>query len=268
MNQLRVVSAIAISIAALSLSARDVRAGKIQDNSFLIEEAYNQEAGVVQHIQTFQYMDNREWAYGFTQEWPVPGQAHQLSYSIPVYRYTAGDDVTGVGDILVNYRYQAVAREHLAFAPRLSAVLPTGDYKKGLGRGAPGLQANLPLSIELSDRWVTHLNAGLTFVRGAREPGGDESDILDYSAGAGVICLVNDNFNLMLEMVYGSVQTVVPGGGTTREGSFIVNPGMRFAINFESGLQIVPGAAFPVIFSSAGREYNVFVYLSFEHPLF
>ena len=25
----------------------------IQDNSFLIEEAYNQEAGVVQHIQTF-----------------------------------------------------------------------------------------------------------------------------------------------------------------------------------------------------------------------
>lgn len=29
---------------------------KIQDNSFLIEEAYNQEDGVIQHIQTFQYM--------------------------------------------------------------------------------------------------------------------------------------------------------------------------------------------------------------------
>lgn len=29
-------------------------AGKIQDNSFLIEEAYNQEDGVVQHISAFQ----------------------------------------------------------------------------------------------------------------------------------------------------------------------------------------------------------------------
>lgn len=29
---------------------------KIQDNSFLLEEAYNQEAGVVQHIQSFMYL--------------------------------------------------------------------------------------------------------------------------------------------------------------------------------------------------------------------
>ena len=35
--------------------AEEVR--KIQDNSFLLEEAYNQEDGVVQHIQTFQLME-------------------------------------------------------------------------------------------------------------------------------------------------------------------------------------------------------------------
>lgn len=46
---------------------------KIQDNSFLIEEAYNQERGVVQHIQTFQIMKDDSWIYTFTQEWPVPG---------------------------------------------------------------------------------------------------------------------------------------------------------------------------------------------------
>ena len=43
----------------------------IQDNNFLIEEAYNQEEGVVQHISTFSRMWNsQDWSYTFTQEWP------------------------------------------------------------------------------------------------------------------------------------------------------------------------------------------------------
>ncbi len=37
---------------------------KIMDNSFLLEEAYNQELGVIQHIQTFQYLEKSEnWEY-------------------------------------------------------------------------------------------------------------------------------------------------------------------------------------------------------------
>lgn len=52
---------------------------KIQDNSFLIEEAYNQEDGVVQHIQMFQYLKkSKDWVYTFTQEWPVPKQTHHV----------------------------------------------------------------------------------------------------------------------------------------------------------------------------------------------
>src|SRR5262245_48740936 len=53
----------------------------IQDNSFLLEEAYNQEPGVVQHISFFTYAAESEaWLYAFTQEWPAPGDArHQLS---------------------------------------------------------------------------------------------------------------------------------------------------------------------------------------------
>ena len=36
----------------------------IQDNSFLVEEAYNQNYGVVQHIQTFQRQwISHDWAY-------------------------------------------------------------------------------------------------------------------------------------------------------------------------------------------------------------
>ena len=58
----------------------------IQDNSFLVEEAYNQNSGVVQHINNFtRYWNSKDWVYTFTQEWPVPGdERHQLSYTLPV----------------------------------------------------------------------------------------------------------------------------------------------------------------------------------------
>jgi hypothetical protein len=57
---------------------------EIQDNSFLVEEAYNQEFGVVQHIQTLQRVwDSNDWVYTFTQEWPVDASPrHQLSYTL------------------------------------------------------------------------------------------------------------------------------------------------------------------------------------------
>ncbi|MGH9579274.1 MAG: hypothetical protein ACRD3R_17685, partial [Terriglobales bacterium] len=56
----------------------------IQDNSFLMEEAYNQEYGVVQHINFFgRFWESRDWTYVLTQEWPVnAAPRHQLSYSI------------------------------------------------------------------------------------------------------------------------------------------------------------------------------------------
>jgi hypothetical protein len=43
----------------------------ISDNSFLIEEAYNQEPGVVQHINTFTRQRSGDYAYTFTQEYPL-----------------------------------------------------------------------------------------------------------------------------------------------------------------------------------------------------
>src|SRR5437667_1598099 len=84
----------------------------IRDNSFLIEEAYNQEPGVVQHIFNASYsvdrragLNDKIWNLTFTQEWPVFSQTHQFSYTIP-YRFieTGGRSHNGVGDILLNYR--------------------------------------------------------------------------------------------------------------------------------------------------------------------
>jgi hypothetical protein len=204
----------------------------IADNSFLIEEAYNQEPGVVQHISTL-LRANKSWAYSFTQEWPLWSQRHQGSFTVPVFG-------GGVGDIALNYRLQ-LGGERTAFAPRLSAILPTGSVAEGRGTGELGIQANLPVSVALAPMLVTHWNAGVTVT-----PGVDETV---YNAGASVIWLALPTVNLMLEALW---------VGETSSGELIINPGVRWAHNLGS-LQVVPGVAFP-----DGRD--LFFYLSFEHP--
>jgi hypothetical protein len=242
---------------------------KIQDNSFLLEEAYNQEDGVIQHIQSFMYLKkSKSWVYNFTQEWPVPKQTHQLSYTIPVLHQSSPDNSSGIGDIALNYRYQAVAKEHIALAPRLSVILPTGDYKKGLGTDSVGIQANIPLSVELTDRFVTHWNLGATYTPQSRETGGAKADTTAFNYGASVIYLASENFNLMLEAVGTSGDIVQPDGSLQTASTFFINPGVRFAINFKSGLQIVPGLSMPIGIGPSRGEYGGLGYLSFEHPLF
>lgn len=241
---------------------------RIQDNSFLIEEAYNQEDGVVQHIQTFQYLkESKSWGYTFVQEWPAPKQLHQLSYTIPI-NHTDTPTETGIGDVALNYRYQLIFKDAIALAPRFSFILPTGDHKKGMGSGTVGYQANIPLSIELNDKWVTHWNMGFTITPGASGESGGKADTLNFNFGTSFIYTVTDKFNLMLEAVSNSNEVVQPDNSTVREDSFFINPGMRFAVDYESGLQVVPGLAFPIGVGPSKDEYGVFVYLSFEHPLF
>ncbi|NMG29947.1 transporter [Aromatoleum evansii] len=251
----------------LPLHASAEGAKKIQDNSFLVEEAYNQEAGVVQHIQSFMYLkQSKEWAYSFTQEWPVPDETHQLSYTIPVLRTPDPGASTGVGDILLNYRYQAVANERVAFAPRLSIIAPTGDYKNGHGTGATGIQVNLPLSVELSDTVVTHWNLGGTYTPKSKEPGGARADTVGSNYGASLIYLMTPNFNLMLEAAGANFQVVQPDGNTQREKTMFINPGFRYAANFDSGLQVVSGVSRPIGVGSSSGTQGVLVYLSLEHP--
>src|SRR3954471_20480148 len=79
---------------------------QIQDNSFLVEEAYNQEHGVVQHIGTFSRSTGGDWNSTFTQEWPLGGIRHQLSYTIPIQQIE--ELGVGLGDVALNYRYQLV----------------------------------------------------------------------------------------------------------------------------------------------------------------
>ena len=237
---------------------------RIEDNSFLIEEAYNQDPGVVQHINNFQFMKDHTWFYSFTQEWPVPGEKHQLSYSIPVI---GSGGISGLGDVLFNYRYQAVLTDCIGFSPRLSLIFPTGNYRTGSGTGTFGYQVSLPVSLTLSSKFVTHYNLGATFTFGAKDPEGVKSDITMINYGASVVWLTSETFNIFLEMVGNTTYTKAQGNGTVLTNSFILNPGFRYAVNFKSGLQILPGLAIPVSVAPLDGNIGLFVYLSFEGPI-
>lgn len=241
---------------------------KIRDNSFLLEEAYNQEAGVIQHIQAFQYMKDKSWNYTFTEEWPVPKETHQISLTVPATHIHSDGTETGVGDILLNYRYQAILKDPYALAPRFSLIFPTGNEEKGLGDGALGFQLNIPASIEIGDKWVTHWNLGATYIPNTKGPGGIRRDTTAFSYGASLIYLLSENINLLVEAAGSSHESIEGDGLLRRKESIFINPGMRFAINFKSGLQIVPGIAAPLGVGPSSGEYGVFVYLSFEHPMF
>ena len=238
----------------------------IADNSFLIEEAYNQEAGVVQHISTLDLRDrSSDWTFSFVQEWPFPDQRHQLSYSVPIAHV---DGQQGLGDGALNYRYQwiGVGGGPFAVAPRLSLLLPSGDADKGLGAGSPGLQFNLPVSAALGDRLVGHWNLGGTYTADADGPGGTQANTRAVQLGQGLIYLVRPTLNLLLEAVWIRDEVVTGRGATSAEESFFVSPGVRFALNRPSGLQIVPGIAVPIGVGPSDGERSVFLYLSFEHP--
>jgi len=236
---------------------------RIEDNSFLIEEAYNQDPGVIQHISAFQYMKGNTWIYTFTDEWPVPGRKHQLSTTIPLLN----NGETGLGDLAINYRYQAIFTNRFAFSPRFSLLLPSGNYKKGLGEGVPGYQLSLPFSYLLSRKIATHYNLGVTFTPDAKRADGSRYNQTIYNWGLSIILLLNKNFNFMFEVVGNTTLIKAPNTTTTTSGSLFINPGIRYAFNFKSGLQIVPGLALPIGLGSSKGASGLFAYLSFEHPL-
>jgi hypothetical protein len=258
-----------------SPAARERLVDGIMDNSFLVEEAYNQEEGVIQHIFTGFYgydrqpgRDDQSYSLNFTQEWPVFSQTHQFSYTIPYHFVrTHGQGDNGLGDLLLNYRFQAYLNQEtlMAFAPRASLVLPTGDEDQGLGDDTVGLQFNLPFSTAIGDRWFLHLNAGMTWLPDAATL--QDRDAVHYNLGASLNYALTRELHLMLEWVGNWDHVGEPGSARDREFSSLVSPGLRKAFNLASGSQLVLGLAAPIGLTGAGPDYGAFVYLSFEHSL-
>ena len=249
----------------------DLSSGPLEDDSFLIEEAYNQEAGVVQHISLTQY-DRRseDWVTTFTQEWPVPDERHQLSFTVP---YTFGGKAgapSGVGDVLLNYRYQLLHEtpDQPAVAPRLSLILPTGDYRDGLGTGSAGLQANLAASKQLSDQLAVHLNLGGTVIPHALAPNDPpRSETLGTVTGGGsVVWGPVDAVDLMCELL-ASHEDEIRRGGTGALTRVTLSPGVRIGWNGPGGIQWVGGIGLPIGLTHDADDLGVLLYVSIEHGI-
>lgn len=257
----------------------------IQDNSFLIEEAYNQEKGVIQHI--FNWVPSwdvdhgvrhRESNFLFTQEWPIFSQTHQFSYSIPISRFTdqaAGGPIVaaeGIGDIMLNYRYQVLGGKghELSFAPRFSLILPSGDENQGLGQGQLGYQVNLPLSKEF-DHWCFHFNAGTTVTPGVTAgvapqwvvPG---QSLSGYNLGGSAIYRLRSTFHLMLETLAVWDEELTADGNKDRSLQVQLSPGFRWAPYTKGDVQWVLGVAAPIGLTRDAPDISLFFYFSFEHP--
>lgn len=249
----------------MGLQAQEEWPEAIADNSFLIEEAYNQSPRVVQHI--FNLMISRpahDIDLSLTQEWPVISQRHQLSFTLP-YAWLNKNSVHGLGDIVINYRYQLTGEDQWAVtAPRLSVIIPSGDEKKELGTGKTGFEFNLPVSKRLSAQWIIHANAGATYTPGVKF-GTEKKNLKGYHAGASVIWLWKSNFNVMLEWLSTFDDEMNSAGKMKIKPTHIINPGIRYAQNF-GDLQVVPGLSVPLQVNGKDKMRALFLYLSFEHP--
>jgi hypothetical protein len=253
----------------------------IADNSFLIEEAYNQEPGVVQHIFAAFYSNDRRqrgWTFVFTQEWPIFSQEHQFSYTIPSYHLIDdGARQYGIGDVQLNYRYQALDEGAIspAFAPEFSLILPTGSRRKGTGDGVVGYQWTLPFSKKVTSRLALNANFGVAYLPKVRTPldslGGALSpkrSLVSYIAGGSAIFAILPRFHVLLEWLGEFEESINDNGKAEREFKPILSPGFRTAIVNEEKLQIVTGVAAPIGLNRKANNYGVFLYFSIEHHFF
>lgn len=250
----------------------------IEDNSFLVEEAYNQEPGVVQHIFNAVYSTDPKrhgWAFSFTQEWPVYGLDHQLSFTIPwSSAREEGSWTRGIGDALINYRYQLLEETEQipAFAPRFSLILPTGNRRRGTGNSVVGYQWALPFSKKFPPRLAMHADLGLTYLPGVRGPldaGGLSSKhaLVSYNLAASGIYAITSRVHAMLEWVGTFDESLTGNGRPKRDFIAIISPGVRAAVVDEEELQIVTGVGLPIGITKPADNFGVFLYFSVEHKL-
>jgi hypothetical protein len=219
---------------------------EVVDNSFFVEEALNQEPEIFQNIFSWLRSSHGEWEGTLTQEWPVPGKRHQLSFTLP---FAGGITRAHVGDTLVNYRYQLLEEGdgRPAFAPRLSAILPTDSTRDGDRAGAA---VNLPFSKQTGNVYW-HWNAGFTW----------QDTVTPIIAGSAILRLTGKS-HLMLE----SVLSWDPDEAGGRDRTLTIAPGFRRGWNLNDRTQVVLGVGMPVTTGGDDTTVALLTYFSYELP--
>lgn len=254
----------------------------IRDNAFLVEEAFNQEKGVVQHIFNWVHAwdrttlgRTRDFAFAYTMELPLGGQEHQFSFTtqfLSGFEKRLVDPASnqgGVGDTFLNYRYQLLADDDFLWcAPRWSLILPTGDERFGLGSGQLGYQFNLPIS-RYGEQFDFHFNAGITYVPNVSVPLGgrksDPQDLRGYNLGASAFWKPETNLHFFVELLGLRNEALDELGFRSPTTQVFVNPGVRYAICQFEDVEWVIGVAVPVGLTRDTPDIGVFAYMSIEH---
>jgi hypothetical protein len=254
MHALRTVRILPLLLLALAAPAAAQTGGgegaePIEVNGFFVEEAYNQEAGILQQIATFTAVRHGGWSADLSQEWPLFSERHQLDLALRV-----GQDagLTGAG---AEYRYLLTGGEDAVFS-----LSPGIEAAWSREEGEWELEAVLPASVQLTETLVANTNVGVSF---AVEDFGGKPGL---TVGEGLIWRAHPRLNLLVEAVWSRGEPLLGEEQAGEDRSFVVSPGLQYAFSLGDDVQLVPGIAFPVGVGPSDGQRAVMLYLSLEHP--
>ncbi len=255
----------------------------IRDNAFLVEEAFNQEAGEVQHIFNWVLFwdrvpggHTRDFINTYTMEIPLGSQRHQFSFTtqfLTAFEHLNGIPPTqqaDVGDTFLNYRYQLLSNDDFLWcAPRATLILPTANEQFGFGSGELGYQCNLPIS-RYGDSFDFHFNIGATYTPGVEVPlpGGFLSPTLGlsgYNLGASTFWKPEVYLHFFVEWLMLWNDEILDTGEENVINQVLVNPGMRYAVCQFDEVEWVLGVSVPIGLTRDTPDIGVFAYMSIEH---
>ena len=239
---------------------------EIEDNSFLLEEAFNQEWGVYQFIQKYQTFNKAgTYDYAFENEIPITDKEFQFSYEIPVAQPEKGRPGY-MGDMSLNLRWQPLNKDGFLLAERFGLIVPTGNAKEDSGNNVYGFEFMQAATLTINEKWMNHWNFGFSVQPNARTNNiTKRRTITTATAGSSLIYRMREDFNLMFEALLETAQEVDAAGNKTPATYLTLNPGFRWAWDFEwKETQIVPGVSFPTEVINNTVENGVLVYLSIE----
>lgn len=239
----------------------------LEDNSFLVEEAYNQEPGVVQFIQVYQKdVKTKNWDYVFINEIPILDESNQFSYELPL-GYDEVLESSQIRDIKLNYRREFFRNNQIVATGRISLVLPTGKYEDGFGLGALGVEGSLITSIKINQNWSQHWNIGYSTTPGAKNSTKDKADVSRYFYALSNIYFFTDTLNFLVEIVGSQSEEVISQDTKNWQHDMILSPGFRTAFDV-GNWQFVPGIAYPIGLGPIAGQNQILGYLSIEGKVF
>lgn len=255
----------------------------IRDNGFLIEEAFNQEPGQVQHIFNWiNFWDHspvgrtRDFLGLYTMELPLGSQTHQFSFTtnfVSAFEEPTGGPARqrgGVSDTFLNYRYQLLADDDFLWvAPRFTLIVPTGDRRFDTGTGELGYQFNLPVS-RYGDEFDYHFNIGATIIPNVSAPldnglSSPAQDLRAYLIGAAAYWKPRTDLNFFVEVLAQRFERIDDRGVREHADQVFVNPGVRYAIYQSDEVEWVVGVSAPIGLTKDTSDIGLFLYMSVEH---